>query len=149
MLPELAWTTFLMKLVRYCLYMWLPFYLFQNVSISMTALMFFFFLQQFCHFNSDLIPACTMGDLIHRNIIHYLLSARKLHLYLQEEGDLNFLSSRYCISLWKLLYNIYYYKHIFIYIPKTLNDSLRKLNFDQDQSRGITERLHRQHLLGR
>ena len=38
----------------------------------------FFFLQQFCHFNSDLIPACTMGDLIHRNIIHYLLSARKI-----------------------------------------------------------------------
>ena len=31
MLPELAWTTFLMKLVRYCLYMWLPLYLFQNV----------------------------------------------------------------------------------------------------------------------
>ncbi|XP_065066800.1 uncharacterized protein LOC135692557 [Rhopilema esculentum] len=34
MLPELAWTTFLMKLVRYCLYMWLPFYLFQNLGYS-------------------------------------------------------------------------------------------------------------------
>jgi len=34
MLPELAWTTFLMKLVRYCLYMWLPFYLFQNLKYT-------------------------------------------------------------------------------------------------------------------
>eukprot|EP00794_Sanderia_malayensis_P006013 gene6013-6711_t len=34
MLPELAWTTLLMKLVRYCLYMWLPLYLYQNLGYS-------------------------------------------------------------------------------------------------------------------
>lgn len=36
MLPELAWTTFLMKLVRYCLYMWLPLYLYQNLGYTIT-----------------------------------------------------------------------------------------------------------------
>lgn len=32
MVPELAWTMFGMKLVRYCLYMWLPMYLNQNLN---------------------------------------------------------------------------------------------------------------------
>ena len=32
MVPELCWTMFGMKLVRYCLYMWLPMYLNQSVS---------------------------------------------------------------------------------------------------------------------
>ena len=34
-------------------------------------------------------------------------------------------------------------------IPKTLDHNLKKLNFEQDQIRSITERLQRQHLLGR
>jgi len=34
MVPELCWTMFGMKLVRYCLYMWLPMYLNQNLNYS-------------------------------------------------------------------------------------------------------------------
>lgn len=34
MVPELCWTMFGMKLVRYCLYMWLPMYLNQNLKYS-------------------------------------------------------------------------------------------------------------------
>eukprot|EP00111_Clytia_hemisphaerica_P010948 TCONS_00032108-protein len=34
LVPELCWTSFGMKLVRYCLYMWLPMYLNQNLNLS-------------------------------------------------------------------------------------------------------------------
>ncbi|EDO48752.1 predicted protein, partial [Nematostella vectensis] len=34
MVPELSWTNFSIKLVRYCMYMWLPMYLFQALGYS-------------------------------------------------------------------------------------------------------------------
>ncbi|XP_048586602.1 putative glycerol-3-phosphate transporter 5 isoform X2 [Nematostella vectensis] len=34
MVPELSWTNFAIKLVRYCMYMWLPMYLFQALGYS-------------------------------------------------------------------------------------------------------------------
>ena len=40
MVPELCWSMFGMKLVRYCLYMWLPMYLNQNVRIASFFILF-------------------------------------------------------------------------------------------------------------
>ena len=34
MVPELCWASCCVKLVRYCMYMWLPMYLYQAVSTS-------------------------------------------------------------------------------------------------------------------
>lgn len=35
MVPELCWASCCVKLVRYCMYMWLPMYLYQAVSKSL------------------------------------------------------------------------------------------------------------------
>ena len=64
MVPELAWTMFGMKLVRYCLYMWLPMYLNQNVSLPLVCV--WFYMKLLIHIDRKSPPISWLVDFFYR-----------------------------------------------------------------------------------
>lgn len=64
MVPELAWTMFGMKLVRYCLYMWLPMYLNQNVSLPLVCV--WFYMKLLIHIDRKSPPITWLVDFFYQ-----------------------------------------------------------------------------------
>jgi len=76
MVPALCWSMFGAKLVRYCLYMWLPMYLTKSVSIFQYA----FFLMRTILAGSNTLNPVFKGIIRRQNLFFYCLLHEQLLL---------------------------------------------------------------------
>jgi len=76
MVPALCWSMFGAKLVRYCLYMWLPMYLTKSVSIFQYA----FFLMRTILAGSNTLNPVFKGIIRRQNLFFYCLLHKQLLL---------------------------------------------------------------------